>query len=121
MKSLAILLLLTLYLFPALSKLLYSNSDCCVACMGSLYTMCETAVNKFACYGLPSDCTGPNTTAKYNMWDKCNNVNGTSILSTDAQCQDQYIITKDYIYGLTPKRITVQLAKNRVCAVQIIN
>ena len=61
------------------TKILYQFSDCCVACMGSLYTMCETPTNPWVCYSKASDCTGTNTTIKYNMLDKCDGVNSTSI------------------------------------------
>ena len=121
-KLLTLFLTFTLLALSCNSRLIFSGVDNCVACMGSLYNMCETNITKFSCHNTLNDCLPNNFAVKTNMLDKCNLANnGSSIFSSDTQCFDTYYITKDYIGNLNLKTLSVTLAKNTICAIQIVN
>ncbi|TNV75645.1 hypothetical protein FGO68_gene16570 [Halteria grandinella] len=62
-------------------------------------------------------------TAKYNLFDKCytQSVNGKDFWSQDTQCNERYVITKDYFGKANARTISVQLAQGQFCALQIVN
>lgn len=78
--------LLVLSIMGALAQIqpMFSGSSNCVACLGSMYYMCDTNTTKFACYQNQSQCLKfPQTS---NIYSKCvlNATNlGYPVLSAD--------------------------------------
>eukprot|EP00347_Sterkiella_histriomuscorum_P008270 403345722 len=125
MKSLSLpllLFLITAFQLQLLScRQIYNDITSCVACLGSLYPMCSTNTTVYSCRSNAADTDCKTGTFKTNLLSTCHNVNGTNILSADSQCFDTYYITKDYFGSKNARTVSVTLAKNQICPIQIIN
>ena len=95
---------------------MYAGLNYCVACIGSLYPLCQTNLTDFSCRSEFGDAECKTNTYQTNILTTCQTQNVT-ILSTDSQCFSKYLITSDYVAGINTRTITVDLAQNKICAI----
>lgn len=111
---------LILLVYAISSRQIMEGQDNCVACLGSLYPMCETNLSRFSCRSNAADADCKTNTLKSNILTTCHS-DETPIYSDDAQCMSQYYVTRDYMGEYHGRVISVSLARNKICPIQIIN
>ncbi len=89
-----------------------------MACLGSLYPLCTTTSTNYSCNDKVSLCTNP----YYNILQGCNYTSSNnSLINSDPQCNQTFLITKDFVSNEYARTISITLSWGQMCPIYFVN